>query len=250
MSTQYNFPAHRPEQTFLCSVNAGVRGVEPTPDPDRPHSIRIGFYGRTHFNYTTGYEEESYRGVIIFHSAYPIYAEQKDYGRGYKWFVAFYQEELRQARIELELTGNYTSTWTSNPFGAVDYNANAVDIALTGSYNNAPEIIHENGEITTRYCELLYPTPIISPSELTEVTFGSIRKYDHTASGYGITQSSTANIYAKLIKNGSEKSGWIQLGEYDEENTGGYEHFSSNLANFNNPLFASGDAWLDYCKSL
>jgi hypothetical protein len=224
-----------------------VRSI--TPDPDRPHAIRIGFNGRRHNDFVTGVIDETYRGTIIFHSAYPIYYEQLDFGNGYVWFMTFFQTEDRQSRIELDMNGTYRNTYPPASIKSVDYSTNFIDLLLlTPSHpNGVPHISITNGEIVPQNCEVV-GTPLFAPNTLTDLDIMNLRFFDVERSDYFAPTMFVSSADVKVTENGASSTFSQYFGQNDVIESNYYVTFNSSFANFNNPLFASGQAWLDYCK--
>jgi len=262
MSTQYNFPARRPEQTFLCSVNASV--WQPTPDPDRPHCVYITTRSK-YLYYSSGSLTEfvEYYMRIIHHSVYPLFVLQEqmssDPTSSYYYAFAYAPDIDREARTEIEISASWKLSSSAGEFtatvAALDFLIPTADLyggrVTPSGYGTNIELVtsppiltvdSKNGTPGNRLDHLvlddlqMLKANSAVPEDGAYKPYGSHVEFWYTddrgySAGRGLyhaTQHSDKTSYGDRIVNDSD----------------------TYVFNFNNPLFNSGQAWLDYCKSL
>jgi len=239
------------ERTFRCNANASV--WEPTLDPDRPHCVMINMHNYVN-DYTTPWVKDAH-ARITFHSKYPIYPHYyEDYSGSYVGLFVFSTQESHSDPTQSELL--YELESDSILASDEDTGRNRFQAHNFGFYADRTILIRHNpqtGEYTPANCIATDPFTLRldRPSEagnklsIVSQQFASCTPKTHSLPEHPL--STVLNIYW-LYRTSMETRTWIYPRNVDRDNGYIEEHDTYSLFNFNNPLFASGQAWLDYCK--
>lgn len=245
MSTSY-FPAHRPEQTFLCSVNASIQ--QPTPDPDRPHCVMINIFNSR--SYRQGGEEYfRAQAKVTLHSKYPIYVNELKLGDITYIVVAEFSERWsKDNRYELDAEATDSSQNVIRRYVAHNINfLSTIGFDIEHNLNDdsyTPGYPHE--EIVSDTFTLRFykgDTDILTSSThfFNECHPDSTRVSDNYYFPISVT----------YMEDGQDTSwGIINMDTRDVVYYDYEVHNKSTFYNFNNPTFNSSQEWLEYCKSL
>lgn len=120
MSTSY-FPAHRPEQTFLCSVNAGVR-QPPEPPEGYPYCTSMWITGTKKiggsYYYGAHYHPCEFRAqaLIYMFSKYPMYMRDADFPAFYDYSNRRYHLVSDMEQVDGGVIYSYTDGYEVNEY--------------------------------------------------------------------------------------------------------------------------------------
>lgn len=218
------------------SVNATVRSIE--PDPDRPHCVRISFLSNYHYDVAGTVLDTSAHGYMLIYSQFPIHVDETDAG---DIFVSTFEPSNNKTRIEFDLFFNVDGT----DYGNHDFEYNFFDLEryATGAVEMWITYYPETGGIGFHNCDALNEHPVVEADYQCSLRIRYNDPYTSQSSQYGHkTIEKPMNLLWYVGSN--SKTNNIRLGNISDDRNS----CVCTVYNFNNPIFASGQAWLDYCK--
>jgi len=220
------------------SVLATVRS--PEPDPDREHCVRISFNGSYHYESGSTRLDTSHRGYMLVYSQYPIHLDTNSDGN---IIINTFEPSTYRTRVEFDMEFNVNGT----DYGNLDFEYHNIDIErdVNGASEMWIRFYPDSRRVTFHNCHALNELPIVAvPDYDSSFHLYCYRSYIQSSSRYGEFSSIEQPLRLLWYVGSNSKTMGFTIGNINSGNS----HCTYTAYNFNNPLFTSGQAWLDYCK--
>ena len=225
----------------------------PEPDPDRPHCVIIS--GTYRLIATNPVHDDFIQTKLILHSRYPIYTEwvpstaYDPNGKALMIKIFYGNASRKDTRCVLTQTGRWNNEYDNGRYT----NTTSVEF-LFPTYTYTTPVITYQESLYGSNCEIVSEPTVLTIDSLTGTAGNRFRRLELEIGMFN-PNSTTIPLGSGYLRFGyrtDNQGSSTQTVSFKEEHyTIGSSYVNDGTAsvyNFNNPIFSSAEAWLNYCK--